>query len=180
MRIIQGKYKGYTIEGFRLKGTRPTMERVKESLFAILQPYLDESICLDLFAGSGNLGIEALSMGAKEVCFVDFDKDSFSTIQKNLKKLKLHQEVYCMDFQTFLKKNPFHKKYHIVFLDPPYQSNYIEIVLSILQKNDLLEEKGMVVCESDSLDKILFDHTYYLSLKQKKYGDKYIEILQKR
>ena len=71
MRIISGKYKGRVLKGYTLKGTRPTMDRVKESLFASIQDYLDNSVCLDLFAGSGNLGIEALSMGAREVVFVD-------------------------------------------------------------------------------------------------------------
>ena len=83
MRVISGKYKGRILEGFDIKGTRPTMDRVKESMFASIQLYLKDSICLDLFAGSGSLGIEALSNGAKKCYFVDNNKIAIEKIKKN-------------------------------------------------------------------------------------------------
>ena len=100
MRIISGKLKGLIIEGFTIDGTRPTMDRVKESLFAMLGQAIEESICLDLFAGSGNLGIEALSNGASEVYFVDYNKIATQTIHKNLDKAKInHPEwIFQMDY----------------------------------------------------------------------------------
>ena len=83
MKIISGKYKGRNIEGFDIVGTRPTMDRVKESLFATIQNYIDESIVLDLFSGSGNLGLEALSEGAKYAYLVDYNHKAVKTINKN-------------------------------------------------------------------------------------------------
>ena len=84
MKIISGKYKGRLLKGYTLKGTRPTMDRVKESLFATINDYLDNSVCLDLFGGSSGLGIEALSMAAKEVIFVDKEYMGTKTIKSNL------------------------------------------------------------------------------------------------
>ncbi len=180
MRIIQGKYKGRVIDGFTLEGTRPTMERVKESLFAILQDQIKDAICLDLFAGSGNLGIEAISMGAKEVVFVDQNKKAVKTIQKNLSILGEEAQVLCMDFekacQKFFREQ---KKFSIVFLDPPYETSFIEKGLVHLSKDKLLNKNGLVVCESNHKEKIKYNSSSYEVYKEKTYGDKYILILKK-
>lgn len=84
MRVISGKYKGKKLDGFNIDGTRPTMDRVKESLFASINSYIENSVCLDLFAGSGSLGIEALSNGAKKCYFVDNSKEILKILEKNL------------------------------------------------------------------------------------------------
>lgn len=89
MRIISGKYKGKYITGFDINGTRPTMDRVKESLFGMIQDYISDSSCLDLFAGSGSLGIEALSCGAKECYFVDNNINIINILKKILIQLKM-------------------------------------------------------------------------------------------
>ncbi len=91
MRVISGKYKGKTIKGFNQEGTRPTMDRVKESLFSMLQSDIKNSIVLDLFAGSGSLGIEALSSGSKLCYFVEKDKKMFSILKDNLNNLKIEE-----------------------------------------------------------------------------------------
>src|SRR5699024_8589559 len=106
MRIISGKYKGRVLKGYTLKGTRPTMDRVKESLFASIQDYLDNSVCLDLFAGSGNLGIEALSMGAREVVFVDKEYMACKTIKSNLDMLdnNLNTTILTMDYLKAIER----------------------------------------------------------------------------
>ncbi len=180
MRIIQGKYKGRKIEGFQLEGTRPTMERVKESLFAILQENIPNRVCLDLFAGSGNLGIEALSMNAHEVVFVDQKKEATKTIEKNLKQFNIVAPIYTLDYLKALDLfKQQQKKFDIVFLDPPYQTDYIEKSLTKLLELDLLNQEALVVCESDSLDKITVPFEAYQIVKEKKYGDKYIRILKK-
>lgn len=179
MRVIQGKYKGIYLEGFDLLGTRPTMDRVKESLFAILQPYLEDSCCLDLFSGSGNLGIEALSMGAKQVVFVDKNNQATKIIQKNLKKIQNNQTVLCLDYERALQLLK-EERFDIIFLDPPYQTTYIKNSLEKIKEYDLLKNEGVVVCESDSLLKVVFDTNYYEIIKEKKYGDKYIRILKKK
>ncbi len=181
MRIIQGKYKGRYLEGFTIDGTRPTMDRVKESLFAMLQNRMRDSICLDLFAGSGNLGIEALSMGAKKVTFVDVNKKAVQTIQKNLHGIGETGEVLQLDFEKacllFGKEK---RTFTLIFLDPPYNSNSLSKALFLIQKENLLTQDGMVVCESDALDKIQYEKTYYQVEKEKKYGEKHIVILKRK
>ena len=100
MRIISGKLKGRKIDGFDLDGTRPTMERVKESLFAMIQNQLDDALVLDLFAGSGNLGIEAISQGAKKSILVDHNNKAIKIIKKNIENLDLSQsvDIICSDY----------------------------------------------------------------------------------
>ncbi len=178
MRIISGKYKGRVLKGYTLKGTRPTMDRVKESLFASIQDYLDNSVCLDLFAGSGNLGIEALSMGSREVVFVDKEYMACKTIKSNLDMLdnNLNTTILTMDYLKAIEKL-YPKKFDIIFLDPPYKTDYIEKSLKKISELNLVN--GIVVLESDSLDKLNFSD-YYDEIKTKKYGDKYIRILKRK
>lgn len=178
MRIISGKYKGKKLEGFDIDGTRPTMDRVKESLFAMIQNDIKDSICLDLFAGSGSLGIEALSCGAKECYFVDNNKKVINVLEKNVKGIE----------NAYLIKNDFQKaieylsqkniKFDLIFLDPPYNLNLINPSINLIIKNNLLKENGILICEyeTEEIDYIKFDLNVY---KQKEYGSKKIIILKK-
>ena len=180
MKVISGIYKGRNIEGFYVDGTRPTMDRVKESLFSTIQNYIKDSIVLDLFAGSGNLGIEALSEGAKEAYLVDYNKKAINVIKKNIDNIKISNcTVLNMDYKKSLehfKQNNI--KFNLIFLDPPYKTDYIEKALSLINENDLLDSSGIIVCESNSLDKIVYSEDY-TKIKEKKYGDKYIVIIKK-
>lgn len=180
MKVISGIYKGRNIEGFYVDGTRPTMDRVKESLFSTIQNYIKDSIVLDLFAGSGNLGIEALSEGAKEAYLVDYNKKAINVIKKNIDNIKISNcTVLNMDYKKSLehfKQNNI--KFNLIFLDPPYKTDYIEKALSLINENDLLDSSGIIVCESNSLDKIVYSENY-TKIKEKKYGDKYIVIIKK-
>ena len=180
MKIISGKYKGRILDGFHLKGTRPTMDRVKESLFAMIQNEIPDSIVLDLFAGSGNLGIEALSEGASFAYLVDQNHKAVQTIEKNLNKIGIENaKVYCLSFlkalALFLEEGLL---FDIIFLDPPYQTDYIEKSISFIDEKKLLKKNGLIVCESDRLDKIIYSSSFQV-LNEKRYGDKYIVILQK-
>ena len=96
MRVISGKYKGLEIKGHDIVGTRPTMDRVKESLFASIQNKVKGSVCLDLFAGTGALGIEALSMGANSCYFIDVNKVATKTLENNLKKLRVTEDYHIL------------------------------------------------------------------------------------
>ncbi len=180
MKVISGIYKGRNIEGFYVDGTRPTMDRVKESLFSTIQNYIKDSVVLDLFAGSGNLGIEALSEGAKEAYLVDYNKKAINVIKKNIDNIKISNcTVLNMDYKKSLehfKQNNI--KFNLIFLDPPYKTDYIEKALSLINENDLLDSSGIIVCESNSLDKIVYSEDY-TKIKEKKYGDKYIVIIKK-
>ena len=176
MKIISGKYKGRVLKGFDIDGTRPTMDRVKESLFAMIQDYIDDSIVLDLFSGSGNLGIEALSNGAKEAYLIDKNKTAIFTINENIKNLSIDNAIVIKsDYEQLL--NNCNIKFDLIFLDPPYKTNYLEKSINLINENNLLNEKGLIICESDSLDKIIYPDCFIV-YKEKKYGDKYIVILK--
>ncbi len=178
MKIISGKYKGRNLDGHNLDGTRPTMERVKESLFAIIQNHLDNAIVLDLFSGSGNLGIEALSEGASYAYLVDFNKKAAITIKNNLNNIGINEaEVINLDYKkalNYLKD----KKMDLIFLDPPYKTDYIEQSIKLIDEYDMLNEDGLIICENDSLDKIVYPENYEV-VKDRKYGDKWVVILKK-
>ncbi len=177
MRIISGKYKGRVLDGFDIKGTRPTMERVKESLFAQIQMFIPNSHVLDLFSGSGNLGLEALSEGAHSAVLVDSNPKAVSIIKKNIEKLGCDSvKVLGMDYVKAI--HSLEEKFDIIFLDPPYQTNYIEKSIEEITKKDLVKKGGIIVCESDSIDKIVYPEVYS-EIKNKTYGDKTIVIIQK-
>lgn len=175
MKVISGKYKGREIKGYNIDGTRPTMDRVKESLFASIQNYVKNSLCLDLFAGSGGLGIEALSEGAKSCYFVDNNKIVIDTLKQNLIKLKVEEDYFLIkkDYKEFLKT--IDTKFDIIFLDPPYHLNMMSKAIELIIKNDLLNEDGIIVCEYE-------EKTFNCDLKilkEKKYGSKNVTIYKK-
>lgn len=177
MKVISGKYKGRKIEGFDIEGTRPTMDRVKESLFATIQNYVKESVVLDLFSGSGNLGIEALSEGASYAYLVDKNIKCIKTINKNINNIGIENvKVLNVDYKLALKQ--INKKLDLIFLDPPYKTSLIEDSLKLIDEYDLLSDDGLIVCESDDVDKIIYSNKYE-SIKEKRYGDKYIVLLKK-
>lgn len=180
MRIISGKYKGRVLKGYTLKGTRPTMDRVKESLFATINEYVNNSVCLDLFAGSGALGLEALSMGAREVIFVDKEFIACKTIKSNLGMLDVNTNttVLNMDYLKALERL-YPKKFDLIFLDPPYKTDYLKKALEKIEELKLITDTSLVILESDDINKLTFSD-YYIEVKTKKYGDKYIRILKKK
>ena len=169
MRVISGKYKGKILKGFDVDGTRPTMDRVKESLFGSIQNYIQNSICLDLFAGSGSLGIEALSNGAKKCYFNDNNKEMYKILKDNLKDIE-GATISNKDYINYL--NETNEKYDIIFLDPPYKMNLINKSLEIIENRDLIKKDGLIICEYETED-IKCDLKI---LKEKKYGSKKIII----
>ena len=178
MKLISGKYKGRNIEGFTIDGTRPTMDRVKESLFAMIQSYIPNSHVLDLFSGSGNLAFEALSEGSSSAVLVDSNYKAIKVIENNIKNISIENtRVINMDYKKaieYLKD----EKFDIIFLDPPYKTDYIEYSIELISNYNILSDAGIIVCESDNLDKIIYSDKYKC-IKDKKYGDKYIVILKK-
>lgn len=179
MKVISGKYKGRKLDGFDIAGTRPTMNRVKESLFAMIQPWIEDAVVLDLFAGSGNLGIEALSEGASFSYFVDRNKKAYMTIQKNLALLDIKDAIlFFMDYQKALQEFSNQGiRFDIIFLDPPYQTDLVEKSIWSIMNLSLLSSDGVIVAESDRLEKIVFPACLKI-VKSKKYGDKWVAILR--
>ncbi len=178
MRIISGSYKGRELDGSNLKGTRPTMDRVKESLFGMIQNEIKNCICLDLFAGSGSLGLEALSNGATICYFVDHNFDAIRTIQRNKTKLSVKEETIFLqqDYKQALQYFYQNKvTFDLIFLDPPYQENLIQDCLDKIRQYDLLKDDGLIICEYETE---VFVSTY-TCVKEKKYGKKRIRIYTK-
>ena len=179
MKVISGLYKGRRLEGNNIDGTRPTMDRVKESLFGMIQSYLQDSVVLDLFAGSGNLGIEALSNGSKYCYLVDINRKASFVQRDNISKLGISNvEVITRDFSSCLKSFfDIGVKFDVIFLDPPYNSDLISRSLDLISKYSLLSSSGIIVCESDSLELVDYSLKFDL-IKERKYGDKYIVLLK--
>lgn len=180
MRIISGKYKGRVIEGFDIEGTRPTQDRVKESLFAMIQEDIVDATCLDLFTGTGNLGIEALSNGASTCYFVDHNQKCIDVLKKNLRNIdNSFYHIFCLDFNNaldkFIKDN---MKFDIIFLDPPYHLDCLDEILKKIEKYDLLNSDGIIVCEYEFED--FMENYSNLELeKNRKYGYKNIRIYRR-
>ncbi len=170
MRIISGKYKGKKLNGFNIEGTRPTMDRVKESLFGMIQTYIPDSIVLDLFAGSGALGLEAVSNGAKECYLIDNNIEAIKTIKENSQNFEEQLNIIHIDYKKFLKTT--NKKFDIIFLDPPYKEKQLDTSLRIIEERGLLNENGIVICEYE----IGEPHTNLELIKEKSYGPKKIKI----
>ena len=179
MRVISGLLKGRIINGFDIIGTRPTMDRVKESVFGIIQNSLKDSIVLDLFAGSGNLGIEAISNGSKLVYFNDNNRKCINAIKNNLKDFNVINKSVITNFDymealRFYQKNQVN--FDLVFLDPPYKDLIINKIMDYLINWKLLKNKALIICEVNEI--IPFNHEKILLIKERKYGDKMILIYQ--
>jgi len=181
VRVISGKLKGRVLKGYDIDGTRPTMDRVKESLFASIQNYLEDSIVLDLFAGSGNLGIEAISNGANKSYFVDVNKACIKAINDNVKTFNINNNCVVLqkDYKDALKY--FYDRninFDIIFIDPPYKYNIKNELLNLIIEKNLLSNNGIIVFEYQNDEKLININDLNL-LKNKKYGDKYISIYKK-
>lgn len=182
MKVISGLLKGRNIIGYNIDGTRPTMDRVKESLFAMINEHLKDSTILDLFAGSGNLGIEAISNGAKLCYFIDNNKEVIKVLNKNIDNLKIkdYSNVLLSDWKKFLNQaydNNY--KFDIIFVDPPYDYDVYEKILEKVSNLDLLNDNGLIVLEHHNL-KLNDKYNNLLLYKTKKYGNKSIHIYIKR
>ena len=181
MRVISGKLRGRVLKGFDIEGTRPTMDRVKESLFAIIQGYLEDAVVLDLFAGSGNLGIEAISNGASKCYFVDNNKVCIKAINDNIREFKIDNECVVLnrDYKEVLSYFSSNNiKFDIIFIDPPYKYNIKSELMNLITEKDILNDGGIVVFEYQN-DEDINECDNFILLKSKKYGDKYITILKK-
>lgn len=179
MRIISGKYRGRKVDGYTIDGTRPTMDRVKESMIAMIQNNIPDSKCLDLFTGSGSVGLELLSNGANTCYFCDNNFKVIEVLNKNIKNLKIDEQykTYKGDYKELLKKFGDEKiEFDIIFLDPPYKLNYITPSLKLIDEYKLLKQNGIVICEYETE---VIDTSLYEVIKNKKYGSKNIMILKK-
>ncbi len=179
MRVISGTAKGVTLKTPNGMQTRPTSDRVKEALFSIIQFDLPGTDVLDLFGGTGQLGIEALSRGAKSAVFVDQSEAACKLIRENLQKTRFADlsSVVCSDYQSFLKRNT--KKYGIILLDPPYAENFLENALKMITEIDILQSGGIIVTERPVGKELLFSYSGFSNSRDYKYGSTLLTIYRK-
>lgn len=181
--MISGSAKGHKLKTIKGTLTRPTSDKVKGALFNIIAFRVVNSIVLDAFAGTGSLGIEALSRGAYSAVFMDKSPECCETIRENLAHTKLADkaDVYATDFASGIEKL-FKKgqQFDLILLDPPYNKNFIQETLKILIKNDIMKDDGIIVAEHSTSDS-LPDAVGRLELTDtRKYGDTMISIYRVR
>lgn len=177
MRVVAGKYRGKSIQSPQDKSVRPTSDRIKETIFNIIQFDVQDASVLDLFGGSGALGIEAVSRGAKEVVFVDKAKDSIILIKKNLVGISEDCKVIPCDFLTALRT--FHRKFNIIFIDPPYDSKLGDLAIEAIIDLDILEDNGIIVYEHSSNKDYKLDRNGF-KIRTKQMGSISCEFISKK
>jgi len=183
MRVISGKARGQSLKAPEGLNTRPTADRVKESIFNIIQSRLYDSVVIDLFAGSGNLGIESLSRNASKVYFIDNNKSSIQSIRENLKKTNLAESsiVIQMDVVSAIEKlNSQGVKANIIFLDPPYSKGLVEPTLDGILSFELLQHDGIVVVEHKRNDEIPNNIHNLQKYRTNNYGDVAVSFYELR
>ena len=181
MRIITGTARGMALTTLDGEMTRPTLAKVKEALFSAIQFDIEGRRVLDLFAGSGQLGLEALSRGAEKATFVDSSKEATTVITTNAQKTHLYQKsnVLCMDWKQYIKSAKGRSRFDIVFLDPPYALRLLPKVTAELYDADMLAEGALVICEDEEggLAEDVMVKARYDLVKESRYGRVYITIL---
>lgn len=184
MRIITGKAKGTKLVTLDGDATRPTSERAKEALFSMIQFDVEGRRVLDLFAGSGQLGLEALSRGAAFCVFTDAAADAIGIVKKNIEKTHFAEQSKTLitDYRNFLRKSDGREGFDIVFLDPPYASDALTDALLRLYRTGLMHRGCLLVCESENGDMRIFEKEprlveMYTSVRKKNYGRVHLEIL---
>lgn len=182
MRIISGKARGtnlYTLEGLE---TRPTLDRVKESFFNIINQDIYDSIVLDLFSGSGAIGLEFASRGAKQVYLCDSSKKAVNIIQKNIDKTHLEEKItlYNCDFKEVLIKLK-NEKFDYIYIDPPYKTDYAKQSIEKIIELNCINEDGLIIVETDEAERIKkeIEKLNVNIIDERKYGRAYLLFLNK-
>lgn len=178
IRIISGTYKGRYLNIPDSKTTRPTTDKVKQAVFSIISNYIKDATFLDLFAGSGSIGIEAISRGAKKTYLNEKDFKAFKIIVKNIDSLDIDSSSYQLcnkDYRLFLKKYK-DVLFDIIYLDPPYRFKVNQDIIKYMSDNDLLSSNAIIISEQDNknapLDGFIF--------KEYKYGEKFVGIYSRQ
>lgn len=177
MRVISGTARGRKLVSPEGNQVRPTLDRVKEAVFNMLAFSVQDVSVLDLFAGSGGLGVEALSRGAARAVFVDASEASLRVVRENLALTRLEEKAACIcsDFLTYLSGQ--RESFDLIFLDPPYAGGYLEPALLKIREKRLLAQNGLVVCELDSAENPDCPEGYVI-IRNKKYGKARILLMK--
>lgn len=179
MRVITGSARGVSLKTPNGQLTRPTADRVKEALFSIIQFDIPGARVLDLFGGTGQLGIEALSRGAAHAVFVDAREDACRLIRENLKRtsLEANASVVRADYLQYLKSC--RDKFHIILLDPPYAEVFLENSLKLITEIDILHSGGIIIAERPVGKELPWDFPGYTRSRDYKYGNTLLTVYRK-
>jgi 16S rRNA (guanine966-N2)-methyltransferase len=186
MRIISGEHKGRVLKSVKSYGScgkakiRPSSDKVKGSIFNVLKDEVEGKKVLDLFAGSGNLGIEALSRGAEFVTFVDSSSQSIKIIKKNLESLNLEKRAKIIGKDCLKVLPKLEEKFGIIFADPPYLSGFAQKVIDSVVRYDLLEKHGILVLEHHKKETFNYPEERLFYVKAKRFGDTVVSFFLKR
>ena len=175
MRIIAGLAKGRKIMSpIGMGTTRPTLDRIKEAMFNIIQNRVYGATVLDVFSGTGSLGLEAASRGAKECYLVDRSSETFSFLVKNVENLKFGEICKCVNQDSYKALEEFSKKnivFDLIFIDPPYMKDMIPLAVEIIEKEGLLDVDGLIVSKIDSQEEIYKGTDKIVLVDSRKYGN---------
>ena len=179
MRVISGSARGTRLKTPDGQLTRPTSDRVKEAIFSVIQFEVEGSRFLDLFGGSGQMGIEALSRGAKSAVFVDGRREACRLIQDNLKLTRLQDKatVVQSDYLSYLSRC--RETFDIIFLDPPYAEVVLENSLKKISEIDILSSRGIIICERPAEKLLDFEVPGFQRGKDYRYGNTWVTIFRK-
>lgn len=176
MRIITGKAKGKRLLTLEGNATRPTSERIKGAIFSAIQFDIENRRVLDLFAGSGQMGLEAMSRGAASVTFIDSSRDAVEIVKKNSASTGFFRDCRYLvsDWRNYLRKASGREKYDLVFVDPPYAAGLCMTVLEVLKREEILADGAIVVLESgeEKIDTESAEDLGYEVIKSTAYGKK--------
>lgn len=174
MRIIGGLAKGVNILSPEGMDTRPTLDRIKESIFNIIQNRVQDAIVIDVFAGTGSLGLEAASRGAKECYLIDKGKVTFPLLKKNIENLKFQDTCKCFSMDSYRALEDFGKKglvFDLIFIDPPYCKEMIPPAVEIIHKHSMLKKDGLIVTKIDSSEVMYKGNEEIVLIDFRKYGN---------
>ena len=179
MRVVAGKAKGKKLLSVPGQSTRPILDRVKTALFDILRPSITDSAFLDVFAGTGAVGIEALSQGAASCIFIDLNKKAYQTIKKNLELCKLEDQAEVRNTDAFSYLRNTRKSFDLIYIAPPqYQGIWIEIVYLLAEKPELLSPTGQAIVQIDPKEYEQLDLKTLKEFRQKRYGNTLLVFYQ--
>ena len=181
MRIVAGKRKGLVIKSIEGESTRPTRDMVREALFSILVNDINEAKFLDLFAGSGAIGIEALSRGASEAWFSDINPKCIRIINENITKAKFNDQakVFNTDYKLVLKKLQ-GRKFDIIFIDPPYNQGLGIDAINKISEYDILSDYGIIILETDTNEEVPELIGRYEKYNYKRYGRNILSLYRRK
>ncbi len=181
MRIVSGRFKNKLVNTLETKELRPTLSKIRESIFDVLQDKVINSSWLDLFAGSGLVGIEAASRFAKEIVFVEKNPKHFKLLKQNLSNFNFEYKIYLNDALRALKYFN-EEQFDIIFLDPPYETGCIEKVLPVIAERNILKTGGYIIVECTKNENFtqITDNIDFENIKEKIYGGTKLIYLKKK